>query len=366
MQIGQILVEQRWVDPQALADALAAQPGAGLRICSLLIARGRLDPDHAARALAHQHNVPGVLQKHLDNRERALAILLPAAFARAHLALPIGRTRDHELIVCVRDPSPALGAVIAAAVAGRVLIAVAPAHQLEQLVAATYDAPDPDEIEVDLRTQRVPVIGDGLADLGSMTLVQLDDYRVARDPSQSGQHAAVLARTLTAPGVSAPVRATLDTSIAAIDRSTRFDDAIDAAMRHLAGRCAHAVLFAIREGAACGVRGHGERLTAERVATLAVPLGAPSIVQEARDTRRPVTASPRHIGAVQDRLANSLGSPRALIAVPIEVGPEVAYVIAAGDPFDAAATRELERLAGALGAAFERLVEAPRRPPRPR
>jgi hypothetical protein len=229
MQIGQILVEQRWVDPDALARALADQRtgDSALRICSLLIARGQLDPDHAARALANQHGVPGVLQKHLENRERSLAALVPAALARARIVLPIGRTRHHELIVCVRDPGAELRAALAAALPGPLLIAVAPAHQLELLVAQTYEAPDTsvdvdlstrsiptirapgaarsapdpagalpdDDVEVDLRTQQIPVIGDGLGDLGSMTLVELDDERVARDPSQSGQHAAVLPRT---------------------------------------------------------------------------------------------------------------------------------------------------------------------------
>ena len=69
MQIGQILVEQGWVDPAALARALADQPELGRRICSLLILRGQLDADNAARALAQQHGVPGVFQRHLEHRE---------------------------------------------------------------------------------------------------------------------------------------------------------------------------------------------------------------------------------------------------------------------------------------------------------
>src|SRR5262245_10569062 len=224
MQIGQLLVEQRWVSAEALARRLAEQRLTGKRICSLLISRGLLDPDNAARALANQHNVPGVLQKHLEHRDPALARLLPPALARACFALPIGRTRNQELIVCVRDPRPELRGIIASAVGGPVVIAVAPAHQLEQLIKSTYEgmpsqirsgnelsfdvalstqaiatvrddaviaehaqaaagapaaaappAPEPasDEVEVDLRTRHIPVIGDGLADLGSMTLVEL-------------------------------------------------------------------------------------------------------------------------------------------------------------------------------------------------
>src|SRR5262245_55085327 len=239
MQIGQILVEQKWVAADALARALEEHRASGKRISSFLIARGQLDPDNAARALANQHNVPGVLQKHLENRDQTLAKLLPPALARACFALPIGRTRHNELIVCVRDPRPELRGIIASAVGGPVVIAVAPAFQLEQLIKRTYEAtPGPagareasfevdlstrpiatfteaslkpqnnEEIEIDLHTRQIAVIGDGgLGDLGSMKLVELDDVRVAKDPSQSGQQATVLPRTTTTP-YPAPSRTT--------------------------------------------------------------------------------------------------------------------------------------------------------------
>jgi hypothetical protein len=438
MQIGQILIEQRWVEPEALTRALAEQRGTGKRICSLLIARGELDPDNAARALANQHNVPGVLQKHLENRDHALARLLPAAFARACFALPIGRTRGNELIVCVRDPRPELRAIIASAVGGPVVIAVAPGHQLEQLVKSTYEAipvpartadtsvdvdlstrtiptltdvapaaprRDLGEVDVDLHTRQIAIIGDGLGDLGSMTLVELDDVRVAKDPSQSGQQAAVLprtttsapfapprtttsapfapprttttpysaSRTTTAPHPSpsrtttAPSRGgaptlamagpTLDATIAALDRATELEDATELAMRYLAGRFHHAVLFMINEGAALGDRGHGGQLTDEVIQAITVPLSAPSTVQVAHDSRRLATGAPDDAGAIQDRLERTLGNPGALSAVPIEVDDGVAYVIAvgeaSGDP--TGATYDLERLGRVLGAAYQRL-----------
>lgn len=446
MQIGQILVEQNWVEPEALARALAEQRATGKRICSLLIARGLLDPDNAARALANQHNVPGVLQKHLDNRDQTLARLLPPAFARACFALPIGRTRNNELIVCVRDPRPELRAIIASTVGGPVVIAVAPAYQLEQLVKRTYEAMPStlraseasvdvdlstrtiptlideaaskppgalEEIEVDLHTRQISVISDGLGDLGSMTLVELDDVRVAKDPTQSGQHAAVLprttttpyppaprttttpystARTTTAPSSAAratispaaarttttpyaqqrttiaPLRAgatnalgmlgpTLDATIAALDRAIALDDATELAMQYLAGRFHHAVLFTINEGAALGDRGHGGQLTDEVIQAITVPLAAPSIIQVAHDTGRLATAAPADAGAIQDRLARTLGNPQGLAAVPIEVDARVAHVIAVGDASGdpSGATYDLERLARVLGAAFQRL-----------
>ena len=429
MQIGQILVEQRWVEPAALARALAEQRHTGKRICSLLIARGLLDPDHASRALATQHNVAGALQRHLEHRDHAVAQLLPAPIARSCFALPIGRTRGNELIVCVRDPRPELHGVIAAAVGGPIVIAVAPASQLEQLIKQAYDgmpnrAAVPEEIsfDVDLTTRPIEVIDDPatagqLGDFGAMSLVGLDDDRVARDPSQSGQTVGPAPRTTTLSGPavprtstsppsalprhnttlsrasgslpamprttsdnpavsrtatplprmtapSAPPRAPdpgLAAALAALARATAIDDATDAAMAYVAGRFAHAVLFAINEGAALGDRGAGGQLTDDLVHAIALPLSAPSIVQVAHDTRRPATGAPVTAGRIQDRLARTLGNPPALAAVPIEVDDRVAYVIAVGDGTgDAeAAAGDLARLGDGLAAAYQRLAGRP-------
>jgi hypothetical protein len=412
MQIGQILVEQRWVQPSALTRALAEQRHTGKRICSLLIARGLLDADHAARALATQHNVPGVLQRHLENRDRSLAALLPAAVARKALALPIGRTRDHALIVCVREPRPGLHDELVGAVGGAVVIVIAPASQLEALIQETYrgmanatSVPartgelqlDDGDVEVDLNTRTIPVVTGEMPDLGSMTLVELDDDRVTRDPTQSSQLIAAHGRATTAPlaprttgipatrapnqalrATTSPLRGTapklrsipaalapsdLDTALAAIARAAAPDEAIDCAMRYVAQRFRHAVLFAIQDGVALGDRGHGGQLTSEAIQAITIPLTAPSIVQAAHDTGRPQPAAPRQPSVIQDRLARTLGSPQTLAALPVEVDGCVAYVLAVGDSATESGARattpaalaELERLTGALGDAYSRL-----------
>lgn len=188
--IGQILIRERWVEPEALNRAQIEQRLTGMRLCSLLIARGQLDPDNAARALAEHFDVPGVLQKHLEHRERGLAHKLPSAVARAHTALPIGRTRDGQLIVCVRDPDDATRAAISAAVAEPVVIAVAPQRQLEQLVAQVYaddGIPLDDGIDIEVDTQPIALVSeDDLRAYGVLSLAPLDDARVAKDPTQSG------------------------------------------------------------------------------------------------------------------------------------------------------------------------------------
>ena len=150
-RIGELLLEHGWVDQANLRRALSEQSmTGGRRLCSMLIARGLLDPDHAARALGEQHEVPAALQRHLEHRDQALSALLPATLARSLCALPIGRTRSGELIVCVRDPSAEVDAAIKRALDQPLVIAVAPASQLEQLIEQSYDAESENEFDIDL------------------------------------------------------------------------------------------------------------------------------------------------------------------------------------------------------------------------
>ncbi len=190
MKVGEILLAHGWIDAATLDRAIREQPASGRRLCSLLIARGLLDPDHAACALAEQHGVPAVQQRHLEHRDAGLAALLPAALAHHHAALPIGRTGDGTLIVGVRDPSPELAAALAQATGERLRIAVAPATQLERLIDASYEAIPTEEYDVDLTTGPIvnPEAPDApsFADLGSLVLVGLDDAGVDKDPTQSG------------------------------------------------------------------------------------------------------------------------------------------------------------------------------------
>ena len=138
MRIGEILHRDGLVSAEDLATALAEQRIANKRVCSLLIVRGQLDPDHAARALAEQFGVSAALLKHVNNRDQSLAKLVPANIARHHYALPIGRMRDGEIVICVRDPKPHMQAAFERILQKPVLITVAAAHVLEPLIDMTY------------------------------------------------------------------------------------------------------------------------------------------------------------------------------------------------------------------------------------
>ena len=207
MRIGEILHRDGLVGAEELANALAEHRIAGKRVCSLLIARGAVDADQVARALAEQHGVSAALKKHLANRDHALAKLLPSGIARKHYALPIGRLRDGEIVICVRDPKPGLQAAFERIVNKPVLIVVAAACVIDPLIDATYaplitqeltvplarpalaqrppamvsfatgtesgvPLPTPEEIEIDM---------DSGADFPALALVNLDDAGVAKE-----------------------------------------------------------------------------------------------------------------------------------------------------------------------------------------
>ncbi len=385
MRVGEVLLEHGWVDAVSLKRAVAEQRYAGKRLCSLLIARGLLEPDHAARALGEQLGVAAALQRHLEHRDPALAALLPAPLARAALALPIGRMRGGELVVCACDPSPAIRTALAGAIRGPFVLAVAPATQLEALIDLAYEPSASGEFDVDFSTGPVVSVdleldptterlsqplGEPLGDFTSLSLVGLDDTRVAKDPTQSGMlmpPRASAAITLP-PGPAAPVASaaapplSLPATCAAISAATSRDEMIDLAMRYAANRWAAALLLTVKDGLALGLRGHGAQLSAAAVAAVVVPLGVPSLVKSAYDTADLATES--RPSAMHDRLLRLLGAPASPIAAAVMVGTKVAAVLAIGDPLATETSRsaaELERIVAALGDGFTRIVREGKR-----
>ncbi|HVK86372.1 MAG TPA: hypothetical protein VM513_19765 [Kofleriaceae bacterium] len=398
-RIGEILIERGLVDPRVLERAIAKHRDAGHRLCSFLVANDALTADEAARALGEELGVPAALEKHLDHRDLALADLVPASFARQHQVLPIGRTGAGELIICARDPSPALSEQLAALTKERVVLAVALASRLADLIATAYAAAVPAEYEVDLASGSIvpmPDLTDDITDeleeapaaaegLSALTLVELDDHSVSRDLSQSGQiqigkltrdrlpTPPAVARTTTTPRPTTP-RTTSRTSLAAMAAPPPPSDAIaagtepprpamtsvervlDKAMQVAAERWSSVLLLAIRDRLALGHRGHGRHLGTEAVRGVAIPLSAPSLVKAAYDTRALVTQRPEGAGAIEERLARLLSSPRQPAAMPIDVGGTVEFVLVVGDAVADASPQELERLGTEFAAALARLA----------
>ncbi|HEY4242789.1 MAG TPA: hypothetical protein VGM88_23400 [Kofleriaceae bacterium] len=357
--IGEILVRRGLVAPAQITRAVADQRASGVRLCSLLVARGLLDADDAARALAEQHGIPGVLTRHLEQRDRGLAKRLPATFARGRCALPVGTTSGGDLVIAVRDPIDA--AELEAVCESRVIVAVALAQMLEASIAQAYEPVPSESIDVDLDTGPIET---GPIALAELALVDLDDARVAKDFSQSG---IIGARGLSGafpvprppsesdgsielPAIEPP--ASFEEALVVIAAARSRDHAFDVALQYAPRRWKAALLCAIDRDLARGMRGYGGHAGTAGIGA-AFALSDPTVMTRACETKRTVPEIPfgDSTGPAQTRLSRMLGSSFNLSAAPILLGNRVGYVLVAGDPIgcdvnDAAI--ELDRIAAAL------------------
>lgn len=206
--LGEILIEEGWATAGDVAQALADQADLGLRLASLLISRGLLDPDQAARALGRQHAIPAALVRHLDARDLEVARSLPADVAHGYSALALAIARDGSVVVCVRDPDRAeLRAALEHVLRRPVTLVVASSHALIPRLREVY-GPPPDDFEIDMSFGE-PTLPATAADFdafsaGALTLASLDDVGVARgqdldQPTWLPRTAAAVATAASAP-----------------------------------------------------------------------------------------------------------------------------------------------------------------------
>jgi hypothetical protein len=254
---------------------------------------------------------------------------------------------------------------------------IAPATRLEQLVQTAYGAAPSEEFDIDLGSAvianpltatRAAPVAPPLPDMAALdpesirlALTDLDDVRVEKDPSQSGQFAnAPAPRARSAPP--APPRVRLLTVYESLDAAARAlagaatpDAAIEVAVGFLAGRWQTGAVLAVRDDHAVGVRGHKIAAPGALVVSLAVP----STVQRAAVTRRVALDLPAV--AAQDALARALAAS-APVAAPVLVDGKPIAVIVAGDPLGGLGDRDdaahdLGKLAEAVAAAYRRASE---------
>jgi len=365
MRIGDLLVEQGLVSRAELERTLAGSRERGERIVSLLIATGQVTFDDGARCLGARHQIACALERHLGHRDSALAARLPGELARSVCALPIGVNSSGALIVCVRDPDPALSDRIAAAVRGPVVLAVAPASRLARLVEEAYGPSPVDEFDINVDTGLIPK-APPLPDMDALdpasvrqALTALDDDRVAKQPAKS-----YLPRPSGKDSRPLPVmsgkRVTVEATRRALAGARDRDDATAITLGFLGARWTHALLLAIRGGHAVALRSLDPRTG--HAPGFELPLEEVSTVQHAIEEA--TTSNERFPGLAQESLCAALDSEH-VTAAPVIVDHEVIAAIAVGDPvfdpehdhaFDAhAASADLAAVASALGDTYQRV-----------
>ena len=387
MRIGELLVEQRKLRQSELTRALADK-AADKRLCSFLITKGLVDFDDASRALGEQRRVPCALAKHLAGRDPALAKLIPSELGRSAWALPIGRASNGHVIVAVRDPGPALLAQLQRATKSEVTMVITPSARLEHLVRESYGDAPVDEFDIDFssnvddnpiapsshKTPAPPMPDMDALDPESirLSLTDLDDQGVRKDPTQSGQIPIVGRSGTTTPPTSLPAIATpkptrartdpavtrpmtLDMMKIGLEHATSREAATDLVLAYVGTRWQTALVLALRDRNAIGYRGHGV-IAPE---SISLPLGTPSTIQHAIDSRFVSVQAPQ--SPAQDQLTRALVGPQHPAAAPVMVKGQPAAVLVVGDPLDGSedfqiAAADLAMLAEALGSAYQRIL----------
>jgi len=338
MRIGEILFDRGWISWESLVLAIGDHRQIGLRLCSYLVARRTISFDQAAVALAEQHGVSALLRRHLERRDRGVVPLLPAALARKHVALPIGRMSDGALIVCTRDPSPTVRSELGRAIAGALVLAVTPARAIEHLVAQAYPHGASAEIEIPIEL-----------DDGELTELDVDDVLdgehddaladFAIDIEMPAKPAAPVSSSRSLPveikpdAAASVSRDPLEVAIAACHDIDELGWLLDVVMAYVAGRWRSSLLFEVRERRAIGIRGHGGRIGPTAIRTFVIDLDDPSLLQRARDQRGPVAAVEPAASEDDESLVAALGCSHPVVQPMLE-GEVLAYLLVVGEPIE--------------------------------
>jgi hypothetical protein len=344
MRVGEMLLLKERIDPWILTRTLKEQATTRQRLVSILVSRALLEYDDGAMVLSEQLGYPAAMQRHLERRDPDLISAVPHELGGRWVVLPIGRAKTGSLIICARDPSPILQAALEHATQSSIVLAVAPAIQLERLVRAAYGLTAPAE-------EPLPSTPPTVSDIGNFRLE--DTPRPNPPPRRPRTVSDMYIRTdPELPPTRAPTTAAqLDTALDEIERAVSAPAAERLVLAYAAKRWHSALIARVEDGYAVGNRGHN----VEHVESVALSLRSPSVLQVAHDTRRP--SADRRTSGVQQELVALLGSQRLPTAAPITANSEVVALIAVGDPLPDGpreALAELDRLADALGAAYDR------------
>ncbi|HSD87955.1 MAG TPA: hypothetical protein VLB44_10595 [Kofleriaceae bacterium] len=360
MRVGELLLQRRLVDWETLALAIGDQAASGMRLCSFLVERGVISFDQASRVLGELHGSAAVLQRHLEGRDPGLASLLPEGAARKLVALPIGRLGNGALIVCVRDPSQALGAMLSRLLREEPVLAVAPAHRLERLIEQAYaarelDADDLEEDPGDDPDIDVPIEVDESSPAADDFAIDVEMPAAA--PKAKKRAMSVVIPVMAAPPPAAQKRDSLDATLAAFRDIDEPNWLFDVAMQYIEKHWTSSLLLAVNDKRAVGTRGHGARITPSVARGCVVDVADVSLLEAARIEKRIIEEPPSELGAEHEMLARLLGKTNP-IAAPIMRGAAVSHVLLLGEPVGADredAMVDLGLLVEAMGEALTRM-----------
>jgi GAF domain-containing protein len=146
----------------------------------------------------------------------------------------------------------------------------------------------------------------------------------------------------------------IDAHLAELGRVTSRDDVVRVACHACLATARGAAFLALRKGVFRGWDGAGEDVTSAGIRSLWVPASNPSILNEVLHTGRPFQGAYGQTAADHLFRAAFGSHGREVVIVPVMIGSRMVGVLCANDP--SADTSGVERVAEAVGRAFERLI----------
>jgi hypothetical protein len=377
-RLGELLVEAELLDEAQVTEALRLQVMWGGRLGTVLGQLGYVDLDTLSRALGSQHSLPAALAKHFDHADRALQRDFSADLADFHGCVPLLRAGKRVVIASIDPLNETASARVARGlgVTPDLLIHSIAAelrirYQLERIYAISRPhrllrAPGQERTAPPRRpSDRLPAIP--LQD----ELEALFPSEVAETPERPAGERRTYVPTLGEPSLP---RAESGVVERPGDMSPRTLDTYAGAL--------HAIRCAID-------RADIAALTVDAIASFVPAAGAAVLVVRGsiattwtsfRSGRPPLTpisirldrselataaltsgvlarASTSALGDRDRELLDALGSGREdLVVAPILVEDRVAALIAIALPQGTDVEASIREIAGAAGAAFDRLV----------
>jgi hypothetical protein len=332
---------------------------------------------------------PMLQSQELARADENLVRRLPGADAHDLCAMPL-RPSPAGAIVAMADPTDDRAvAKLSQALGGSILPTAAKLSDLLASIDRAYppDSPTPVTGPVALARSRTPsgvvplvqekpektmsALDPSLSDLASTASPAWDrawsrsttEREVSLTPKSSHIPLPIVSRPPTAPPSSAPPDtvqpptvsdSAIDAHLAELGRVTSRDDVVRVACHACLATARGAAFLALRKGVFRGWDGAGEDVTSAGIRSLWVPASNPSILNEVLHTGRPFQGAYGPTAADHLFRAAFGTHGREVVIVPVMIGSRMVGVLCANDP--SADTSGVERVAEAVGHAFERLI----------
>ena len=332
---------------------------------------------------------PMLQSQELARADENLVRRLPGADAHDLCAMPL-RPSPAGAIVAMADPTDDRAvAKLSQALGGSILPTAAKLSDLLASIDRAYppESPIPVTDPVALARPRTPsgvvplvqekaeetmsALDPSLSELASTASPAWDrawsrsttEREVSLTPKSSHIPLPIVSRPPTAPPSSAPPDtvqpstvsdSAIDAHLAELGRVTSRDDVVRVACHACLATARGAAFLALRKGVFRGWDGAGEDVTSAGIRSLWVPASNPSILNEVLHTGRPFQGAYGQTAADHLFRAAFGSHGREVVIVPVMIGSRMVGVLCANDP--SADTSGVERVAEAVGHAFERLI----------